>query len=529
VRSLVQHHAKFTGYRNPANTDHGEGEGFGHLNIITIFFGEKAVMQNADSQSYSTLRKKSAEFATRSEYLDHELTIMKPKRWALNLPGRDFNFEVEDLIPAIAGTIGLTVMCTAITNAFATAYGLDTAFIVENVRVDMLVVCALFVILLSGLFNPRANLPGIHGPMMPLIPLMAVSGTHPLALGALIAIFGLILSITKGGSRLVNVTSQGVAGGLLVYLGAIGTIGQGGAMQKWAESIEMGYVSLVVLIVNLALYAMLARMKKRWLAIPICSGLAAITALILGAPFEFTTTPGLPSFNPFYWWGEDTGWKLGMPGFSHIISSLPFAILAVAMWSPDFLGHRIFQEMNYPKKATNVLMDVDDTMIGCSLRQVVSAFFGSGCITSSWGTYMIPAAIAKRPIPGGAIATGVLSITVAIAGFPMDIAVWRPVLSIALLVGVYLPLLEAGMEMVQDTKDTQSAGICIFASAIVNPVFGWALTMFLDNNGMIGDKERPKKLSIADKLVIPGLALLVSTIAMAIVGMLPGIPAMIGH
>jgi hypothetical protein len=420
-------------------------------------------------------------------------------------------------------------MCTAITNAFAGAYGLDTAFIVENVRVDMLVVSVLFVILFSGLFNPRANLAGIHGPMMPLIPLMAVSGTHPLALGALIAVFGLILSITKGGSRLVNVTSQGVAGGLLVYLGAIGTIGQVSAVQKWATGVNLGYVGFVVLIANLTLYALLARMKKRWLAIPLCSAFAAVVALVLGAPFEFTTTPGLPSFNPLYWWGEETGWKLGLPGFSHIISSLPFAILAVAMWSPDFLGHRIFQEMNYPRKARAVLMDVDDTMVGCSIRQVVSAFFGSGCITSSWGTYMIPAAIAKRPIPGGAIACGILSIIVAIAGFPMDIAVWRPVLSIALLVGVYLPLLEAGMEMVQSTKDTQSAGICIFSSAIVNPVFGWALTMFLDNNGLIGDRERPKKLTIGDRLIIPGLALLVSTIAMAVVGMLPGIPALIGN
>jgi len=485
-------------------------------------------MQNNESQSYQELRKPRSAFNSRGEYLDHELTIMQPKRWGLNLPGRDFNFAWEDCIPAIAGTIGLTVMCTAVTNAFANAYGLDQAFIIENVRVDMLVVSFVFVILFSGIFNPKANLAGIHGPMMPLIPLMAVSGTHPLALATLMAVFGLILSVTKGGSRLVKVTSQGVAGGLLVYLGAIGTMGQVAAIQKWANSLELGFVGLAVLISNLVLYAYLARIGKRWLAIPICSFLAAVVALVLGAPFEFTTSPGLPSFNPMYWWGEDTGWKLGLPTLSHFISSLPFAILAVAMWSPDFLGHRIFQEMSYPRKAKNVLMDVDDTMIGCSLRQVTSAFFGSGCITSSWGTYMIPAAIAKRPIPGGAIFCGLLSAVVAIAGFPMDIAVWRPVLGIALLVGVYLPLLEAGMEMVRDRKSTQASGICIFASAIVNPVFGWALTMFLDNNGFIGDKDRPKGLSIFDRLVIPGLALAIATISMAIVGMIPGIPALIG-
>ncbi|MGD9213960.1 MAG: DUF3360 family protein [Desulfobacteraceae bacterium] len=484
-------------------------------------------MRNSETQSYSKRHKPAREFSSRSDYLDNELSIMNPKRWRLNLPGRDFRFEIEDLIPAIAGTIGLVVMCTAVTKAFAGAYGLDKNFIIQNVRVDMIAVSLLFVILFSGLFNPRANLPGIHGPMLPLIPLMAASGTHPLALGALMAVFGLIMSITKGGSRLVKVTSQGVAGGLLVYLGAIGTIGQVGAVQKWGSSIDMGYIGFLVLFVNLFLYAYLARVGKRWLAIPLCSTCAAVVALVLGAPFEFTTGPGLPSFNPLYWWGADTGWKLGLPGLTHFIASLPFAILAVAMWSPDFLGHRIFQEMNYPQKARNVLMNVDDTMVNCSLRQVVINFLGSGCITSSWGTYMIPAAIAKRPIPAGAILTGILSIIVAIAGFPMDIAVWRPVLSIALLVGVYLPLLEAGMEMTRDSKDTKAAGICIFSSAIVNPVFGWALTMFLDNTGMIADCERPKSLNIVDRLVIPGSALLVSTAAMAIVGMIPGIPALI--
>ena len=484
-------------------------------------------MQHSEEKSYKQLHKPAREFSSRSEYLDNELSIMRPKRWGLNLPGRDFRFELEDLIPAIAGTIGLVVMCTAVTTAFAGAYGLDKGFIVQNVRVDMIAVSLLFVILFSGIFNPRANLPGIHGPMMPLIPLMAVSGTHPLALGALMAVFGIILSITKGGSRLVNVTSQGVAGGLLVYLGAIGTIGQVAAVKDWGTAMGLGYIGFLVLFVNLFLYSFLARVGKRWLAIPLCSTCAAVVALTLGAPFEFTTGPGLPSFNPMYWWGAETGWKLGRPGLTHFIASLPFAILGVAMWSPDFLGHRIFQEMNYPQKARKVLMDVDDTMINCSLRQVVVNFLGSGCITSSWGTYMIPAAIAKRPIPGGAILTGILSITVAIAGFPMDIAVWRPVLSIALLVGVYLPLLEAGMEMVRDVKHTKAAGICIFSSAIVNPVFGWALTMFLDNTGMIADPDRPKKMGFVDRLAIPGGALMVSTVAMAIVGMIPGIPALI--
>src|SRR3546814_3419670 len=63
----------------------------------------------------------------------------------------------------------------------------------------------------------------------------------------------------------------------------------------------------------------------------------------------------------------------------------------------------------------------------------------------------------------------------------MDLAIWPPVLSVALMVGVFLPLLEAGMQMTREGKTSQSAAIVIFSSALVNPVFGWSLTVLLDN------------------------------------------------
>ena len=479
-------------------------------------------------QSYSELHRPAGEFDSREAYLNHELQIMQPRRWRLNLPGRDFRFEWEDLVPALAGTIGITVMYSAVMSAYAQGYGLDADFVIENVRVEMLVSASLFCILTSGFLNPRANLAGNHGPMIPLIGLIAAAGGHPLALAIVLGISGLILSFTKGGSRLVHLTGDGVAGGLLVFLGLSGTVSQIDSLVTWSGESGVGYIAFVVLVVNIVIYAYLARIGKRWLSIPLCSAAAVFIALALGAPFSFQTEPGLPNLNPAYWWGStETGWKLGPPDLQHFIASIPFALLAVAMWSPDFLGHRIFQELNYPKNTDRVLMDVDDTMTGCSVRQIVGTAFGGGNITSSWGTYMIPAAIARRPIPAGGILLGILCIIVAVTGYPMDIAVWRPVMSIALLVGVFLPLLEAGVQLVRKATDAQAAGICIFASAVVNPVFGWSLTMLLDNNGLIGEPERGGQLSVVDRLVIPGLAFGVCTAAMATVGMLPGIPALV--
>ncbi|NOR27174.1 MAG: DUF3360 family protein [Lutibacter sp.] len=477
-----------------------------------------------NQSSYKEKRKKASEFKTRQEYLEHELSIMKFRRWRIHLPFRDFHVEIEDFVPALAATIGKVVMVTAMVAAFATQFGLSSEFVAENVRFELLIAGGIFVILFSAILNPRANLAGTHGPMIPLIPIIAAAGGHPLALGILIGVFGLVLSITKGGSKLMTLTGVGVRGGLLIYLGAVGLIDQITKLESWAESINIGTISFAVIGVTILIYAYLARINKRWLAIPLCSALAGIIAFSMGADFEFSTKPGLPNMNPMWWWGENTGWQLGWPDFGHFVAVIPFAILAVAMWSPDYLGHRVFQELNYPKKAKDVLMDVDDTMTVASIRQMVGAFLGGGNIASSWGTYMIPAAIAKRPIPGGAILTAILCVLAAVFGYPMDLAMWEPVLRIALIVGVFLPLLEAGMQMVRKHKDSLSAGTCIFACAFVNPVFGWALTMLLDNLGLIGDRERAKELTLKERLIIPGAMFIVCVVSLGLVGQLPGIP-----
>jgi hypothetical protein len=484
-------------------------------------------MTQSIQQSSSSIQTPSEKKPSRSEYLDQELLRFNPRHWRPNLPGRDYRFEWEDLVPALAGTIGITVMFSAVISAYAASFGLSHDFVIENVRLELLVSASLFVILVSGFLNPRANLAGNHGPMIPLIGMIATAGGHPLALGIMIAVFGLALSFSKGGSKLVKLTSSGVSGGLLIYLGAIGVLSQINQFKDWAIAQEVGHVFFIVLFTTTLIYAWLAKVKKRWMAIPLCSAAALFISLALGAPFEFQTEPGLPSLNPAYWWGENSGWHLGLPDLSHFIAVTPFAILAVGMWSPDFLGHRVFQELNYPKGAEKALMDVDDTMTSCSLRQATASLIGGGNVTSSWGTFMIPSAIAKRPIPAGAILTGVFCILLAISGYPMDITVWQPVMCIALLVGVFMPLLEAGIQMVRDNQSAETAGICILSSAVINPVFGWSLTMLLDNNGLIGNAERRQSLNLTDRLWIPGIAFGLCTVSMLLVGMIPGLPALL--
>lgn len=477
-------------------------------------------------QNYQTLHKPQAQFATRKDYLDHELEIMAPRRWGMNLPFRDYRFEYEDWVPALAATIGKIVMVAAVVAAFAAPLGLSNDFVIDNVRYEMLIAALLFVVLFSGFLIPTANLAGTHGPLIPLIPLIVVSGGHPMALGIMVGVLGLALGVLRGGSLLARLTSDGVCGGLLLYLGFIGTVSQIKTLFTWATSFDMGYLAFVVVLATIVLYAYLEHLRARWLAIPLGCALAALIAFALGAPFEFTTEPGIPNLNPAYWWGTDTGWQLGLPELHHFIAVAPFAVLTVAMWPPDFLGHRIFQQLNYPHKAQKVLMNIDDTMCVAAARQVVGTALGGGNLASSWGTYMVPAAIARRPIPAGAILTGLLCVIAALWGYPMDLAVWPPVLSVALLVGVFLPLLEAGMQMTREGKTSQSAAIVIFSSALVNPVFGWSLTMMLDNLGLIGDRERGIGMSRLQRWVIPIVMFGVLCAVMAAIGMFPGVPAL---
>lgn len=477
------------------------------------------------SGTYEQLHKPSSSFASRDDYLNHELQIMQPKRWKPNLPFRDYRFEYEDTIPALAATIGKVVMVGAIAATFAGALGLDDTFILENVRYELLIV-AFFVMLFSGFLLPTANLAGTHGPLIPLIPIVVLAGGHPMAFGLLIGLFGMLLAISKGGSLLAELTSKGVCGGLLLYLGFIGTTSQVGKLLSWSQDINMPHIAFVVILSTIILYAVLENYNKRWLAVPLSCLLGGGVSFLLGAPFAFETGPGLPHMSPMYWWGEDTGWMLGLPNLESFMVVLPFAVLAVAMWSPDFLGHQVFQRISYPKRTDKVIMDIDDTMASASVRQVVGSVLGGANFTSSWGTYIVPAAIAKRPIPAGAVITALLCVIAAVWGYPMDLAIWEPVMCVALIVGVFIPLLEAGMEMTREGKTTQSAAIVVFASALVNPAFGWSLTMLLDNLGLIGSKERSAALTKMSRWIIPAFMFVLLTVVMAMVGMLPGIPAL---
>ena len=98
---------------------------------------------------------------------------------------------------------------------------------------------------------------------------MVAAGGHPLAFGVLIGVFGLILALVKGGSLMTRLTSNGVAGGLLLYLGFVGLIGQVKKLITWADAIGLPHIAFIIILSTIIMYALLEHWQKRWLAVPI--------------------------------------------------------------------------------------------------------------------------------------------------------------------------------------------------------------------------------------------------------------------
>ena len=92
--------------------------------------------------------------------LDTDLLEYHPKRWGINLPLRDYRLRFEDLVPALAGTIGKISLVAAFAMAWATGFGItDPSFVTENVRLEV-ILASVFTLIFCSVLNPYAGPPG---------------------------------------------------------------------------------------------------------------------------------------------------------------------------------------------------------------------------------------------------------------------------------------------------------------------------------------------------------------------------------
>ena len=431
---------------------------------------------------------------TKEEQVHGEWAVYNPQRWHLNLVFRNYTIRASDFIPAFAGVIGKISLVAAFAVAWAQGLGItDASFIAENVRLE-LVIGGVLTLLFSAFLNPYAAPPGTLAPFIPLVSAIALAGIHPLALSLMIGIISLLLASVKGFSHIIRVNGPGTTTGIILLFGLMGIISSLESLKQWTIQVEIPDLLSLLLFIGIIIYILLTRLKAKYLIIPVCALTALGLSALLGAYPELKTVMGAPIFSPSVWWNEKWGLGLGLK-FSHFISAFPFALLAVIMCPIDALAIKKIQEANYPEEAKKAIFHMDDTYIVVALRNILGTLLGGAQIASIWRSFMIPLATVKRPIGGSALILGILSVVVAFLGFPIDVAVFPPLLWLVLIVGVYVPLLEVAFSSLKSAAMVQITIICLLIGLAVHPIIAWVTAMAVENFNLLGAHDASQNLS----------------------------------
>lgn len=443
--------------------------------------------------------------------LYQDLIAYQPRRWRINLPGRDYRIRLEDLIPALAGAIGKISLVAAFAMAWATGLGiLDPQFITENVRLEI-ILGSIFTLIFCAVLNPSAGPPGTLAPLVPLVPLMVSAGVHPLPFAILISVAGLIFAWKGFFHKIVDINGSGTKTGVLLLFGIMGVTSSLQKLQTWTGRSEQQDLFFVLLLLGAIIYLILRRMNAKWLIIPAVVALTLIISALFGRLPSFSTAIGLPVINPAYWWQQQWGIGFGLSAKNFFVA-LPFALLVMTMWPIDALAVKTLQESNYPPAAKNAVLDMDATFIVVSIRNLIGAFLGGAQTAAVWRSFMIPLAVVKRPIGGSALLLGIFGIAFGLLGFPIDISVFPPLVWLVLIFGVFVPLLEIGLSSVFNVSAAPIALICIILGLGINPVIGWSAALVAENFNVIRNRQNSRILSRQDKVLTVAI-LLISVIS----------------
>ncbi|MEG6586766.1 DUF3360 family protein [Dendrosporobacter sp. 1207_IL3150] len=451
----------------------------------------------------------------RKDLLEKDLLSYNPKRWRINIPFKDYSFKVEDFVPALSGAIGKVAIVAAFAVAWSKGFGItDPSFVTENVRLEI-VLGSILTLILCAFLNPYAGPPGTLAPLIPIIPLMVVSGVHPLPLGIMIGLIGLVIASFNWFSKIVQINGTGTKGGVILLFGFMGITSSLDTLRSWSIIQGSPDIFTILIVAGVVLFLILNKLKLRWLIIPICAAAALVISASFGIYPAFKTGAGLPTIDASLWWNEKWGIGWGLSA-SNFISALPFAILAVVMWPIDAVAIKTIQENNYPKEAKKAVFDMNDTYLIVALRNIIGVVLGGGQVAAVWRSFMIPLGMVKRPIGASAFLLGVVGIAFGLLGFPIDIAVFPPLLGLVLIFGVYLPLVEVGLDTIKSTAEIQIAAVCFIIGIAVNPVIGWIAAVLIENFKLISASECTRTLTRQEKLITASLAgITLSTFFMA--------------
>lgn len=395
---------------------------------------------------------------------------------------KNLDIKMLDFVPAISGLIGKTALVSSFAIMWANELGIENKnFVLENVRMELLIGSIISLILI--IFFKDVSPAGTLSPLVVLIPFMVKLGVHPLILGILVGIFGLIAVKTGLLKKLVNLS--GIYTKISVTL-AFGVSGIILSLQKLSLYFQDRYLVFILLIVILGIiYALIFKHGKSWIAIPIASVAAFIIPYLFGMPINIEFIETSLNFSPSYWWNDV--WQIGY-GFNTItiLKTIPFAIFIIILWAIDIVSILAVQESSN----NNVTINLESSFIAVSLRNIGGVLFGGAQTASMWRSFLIPLFMSGRRMKTSAFILCILGIVFGLTVVPIQIMLYTPLVWNVLLFGIFIPLTLTAIINLIKLKKAKQKVVLVLISCIgisINPILTWILTLLYEKLLKIGE------------------------------------------
>ncbi len=389
------------------------------------------------------------------------------------------NIKLIDFIPAISGLIGKIALASSFAFVWAMELGItNKSFVFENVRIEILV-GSLFT-LVSAFVFPKSSPPGTLAPLIVLVPVMAQFGVHPLILGVSIGIMGIIAVKTGVLAKLTTISGPVSRNSLTLAFGVSGIFL---AVEKLYSFFQQKSPSFITLVILLSIvYIILFNLKKTYLIIPIAAVISIIIPAVFRLDSDISYTKSELKLSPSYWWNDL--WEIGYGlDLRTILTTLPFAVFVIFLWTIDTVSIQVLQENSYQDGDQKQEIDINQSFITVAIRNMTGALFGGAQTSSLWRSFLIPLFMIKRPMRTCAILMGLMGIAFSITSLPISILSYSPLVWSVLLFGIFVPFVVASVINIlkSDKHGTKSAMILLSLPGIfINPMITWISSLIYE-------------------------------------------------
>jgi hypothetical protein len=392
---------------------------------------------------------------------------------------KNLTFSFKDLIPALSGLIGKI----ALVSSFALVWAqelliISPNFVLENVRIEILI--GSIITLIAAALYPNAAPAGTLAPLVVLVPVMSAFGVHPLILGIEVGIVGLLVVRSGIFKHLVDLAGFTCKTSITLAFGISGVWLSANKIYSFFEQEKQ--IFWVLMIVLVFVYMILVYYKKSWLVILMASLVTLVIPKLFGSGYQILPISMKMNLNPFYWWNEVWGVGFGLNVIT-ILKTLPFACFVILLWTIDTVSIQTIKEASYEKVEKKEDMDINQSFIIVSIRNIIGALFGGAQTGSLWRSFLIPLYMVKRPMRLCAVLLGIGGIIASITVVPIQIMSYTPLVWSVLLFGIFMPFIVVAVTNIIKAKKKRTKIFIVFFSILgigINPIITWICSVIYE-------------------------------------------------